>query len=138
MGLFLVANGLAFVFGLYVVDMVGGGYLAAMSTPAFAGRKWDRNYKKKVGSVLTKIWDKVQYILFGLIGASVDIAKIDPNRIALSLLVLAVGVVGRICMTYIAVSGIKFTHKEKLFVSVAWLPKATVQAAIGGEVLDMA
>lgn len=35
-------------------------------------------------------------------------------------------------------SGIKFTHYEKLFVSVAWLPKATVQAAIGGEILDMA
>ena len=40
---------------------------------------------------------------------------------------LAVGLVLRIAVTYAVVFGNKLSVKEKLFISLAWLPKATVQ-----------
>ena len=44
----------------------------------------------------------------------------------------------RIIAAYGAVSGGKNNLKEKLFVSLAWLPKATVQAALGPVALGKA
>jgi hypothetical protein len=40
----------------------------------------------------------------------------------------------RFIVTYLSVGGAALDSKEKLFVAVAWVPKATVQAAIGPEV----
>jgi hypothetical protein len=36
-------------------------------------------------------------------------------------------------ITFIVMSGFGYNTKEKLFYSVAWTPKATVQAALSGE-----
>jgi len=41
-------------------------------------------------------------------------------------------------VTYFAVANANLTTKERLFVSIAWVPKATVQAAIGSIALDTA
>lgn len=52
--------------------------------------------------------------------------------------VLCAGLAIRIVITYIGTSHNDLTWKEKLFVAIAWLPKATVQAAIGSIALDTA
>jgi hypothetical protein len=52
------------------------------------------------------------------------------------LTILCASLVVRIVCTFAAVSGAGLSAKEKGFVSLAWLPKATVQAAIGSEILD--
>ncbi|KAK6322966.1 hypothetical protein J4Q44_G00053050 [Coregonus suidteri] len=51
---------------------------------------------------------------------------------------LATGLVTRVLFTFLMVFFGGFNMKEKLFISMAWLPKATVQAAIGSTALDMA
>ena len=51
---------------------------------------------------------------------------------------LCIGLVFRILASYLAVGRGNLTPKERLFVSLAWLPKATVQAAVGGQALDEA
>ena len=40
------------------------------------------------------------------------------------------GVTLRITIAFLAVTGNKFTVKEKLFIAISWLPKATVQVRI--------
>ena len=42
----------------------------------------------------------------------------------------------RIVASYLAVGCGELTAKERVFVALAWLPKATVQAAVGGQAFD--
>uniref|UniRef100_A0A8C5K8Z8 Solute carrier family 9, subfamily B (NHA2, cation proton antiporter 2), member 2 n=1 Tax=Jaculus jaculus TaxID=51337 RepID=A0A8C5K8Z8_JACJA len=51
---------------------------------------------------------------------------------------LGIAVLIRIMTTFLMVCFAGFNIKEKIFISFAWLPKATVQAAIGSVALDMA
>ena len=46
---------------------------------------------------------------------------------------MCVGLVARLIVSMIAVTGNGFTIKEKVFIAIAWLPKATVQ--VGGILL---
>jgi len=65
------------------------------------------------------------------VGATVDIsyvAKAGAAAVALIFTVLAI----RICGVFICLIKTKLTAKERLFCAIAYLPKATVQAAIGG------
>lgn len=49
---------------------------------------------------------------------------------------LVIGLTVRILASYLAVLGGNLTVKERIFVALAWLPKATVQAALGPVALD--
>ena len=49
---------------------------------------------------------------------------------------LFIGLVCRIIASYLAVGCGDLTAKERIFVALAWLPKATVQAAVGGQAID--
>lgn len=49
-----------------------------------------------------------------------------------------IGLIIRWIATYLATLNQGFEKKERLFIAFGWIPKATVQAAIGGIVLDMA
>ncbi len=60
----------------------------------------------------------------------------DGNTVGLGILVLVIGLVVRIFVSYFAVFGGNLTLKERIFVALAWLPKATVQAALGPVALD--
>ena len=58
--------------------------------------------------------------------------------LGMGIAVLACGLTVRAIVSFIAVMGIGFNLKEKFFIPLAWLPKATVQAAIGSMALDTA
>lgn len=84
----------------------------------------------------SKLWVAAEVALFVLVGAAVDL------RYALSAGVLAIlAVLGALCFravgVLLCVSGAHFSGKEKLFCVLGYLPKATVQAAIGGVPLAM-
>ena len=51
---------------------------------------------------------------------------------------LLIGIVCRITATLISSTCSDFTWKEKIFICISWLPKATVQAAVGSLALDIA
>ncbi|GCB80888.1 hypothetical protein scyTo_0022093, partial [Scyliorhinus torazame] len=51
---------------------------------------------------------------------------------------MSVALVIRILVTFLMVHFSTFNMKEKVFIALAWIPKATVQAAIGSVALDMA
>ena len=73
------------------------------------------------------IWTIFKPFLFGLIGAEVSFSKLDLNVIGIGLATLSIGLVCRMATTFLVVCGNKFNIKEKIFIMMAWLPKATVQ-----------
>ncbi|MEQ2188485.1 hypothetical protein GOODEAATRI_015587, partial [Goodea atripinnis] len=56
----------------------------------------------------------------------------------LGIATLLIALVVRVLFTFVCVLRAGFNLKEKVFIALAWMPKATVQAAIGSTALDMA
>ena len=79
---------------------------------------------------LKQLWVFAELLLFILVGAQVNIQVAWDAGLA-GILVITVGLVFRSIGTYVSLFGTAFHWKEKLFCVVAYIPKATVQAAIG-------
>ncbi|XP_053716049.1 sodium/hydrogen exchanger 9B2 [Synchiropus splendidus] len=125
------------VFCSHVVGFAGAGGLCTLVLAFMAALGW-KSDKVPVAAMVGRSWDVFQPLLFGLIGAEITIATLSPSTVGLGLACIGVGLVIRLLITFLVVHFGGFTLKEKLFISVAWLPKATVQAAIGSKALDMA
>ena len=83
-----------------------------------------------ISQKLKKLWVFAELLLFVLVGAQVNIHVAWKAGLA-GTLVIVVGLVFRSVGTYLSLLGTPFNAKEKLFCVVAYIPKATVQAAIG-------
>ena len=74
--------------------------------------------------------------LFGSVGAAVKIENLQAIAMLKGLAVFAFGLVCRFIATFFVGFAKNYNFKEKIFCAFAWIPKATVQAAIGGIILD--
>ena len=83
-----------------------------------------------------KIWIFAEIILFCLVGAEVDI-KFAFSQGLIVVLVLFLALIFRIIGVFICLIKTKLNFKERLFCAISYLPKATVQASIGGIALSM-
>lgn len=129
------------VFGSNVADVPGAGALAVLTMGFIAGIGWrSQGYPddNPVCRNLAKLWVVFQPLLFGLIGTEIKISELDGPTVGLGIGVLICGLSVRIIVSYLAVLGGNLTHRERIFISLAWLPKATVQAAVGPLALDLA
>lgn len=111
------------------------GLLAVMGA-GIGLQKWRKVVAQRLSVKFSKLWVAAEVALFVLVGAAVDL------RYALSAGVMAIlAVLGALCFravgVLVCVSGAHFSGKEKLFCVLGYLPKATVQAAIGGVPLAM-
>ena len=91
----------------------------------------ERDIAKRVSAKLSKLWVGAEILLFALVGASMGfghIAAIGLPTIALLVLVLCIRAIGIL----LCLLKTKLTWKERLFCTFTGIPKATVQAAIGG------
>lgn len=93
---------------------------------------------KRLADMLELVWILLKPFLFALIGAEIALAKIKIKLVGLGIVVLIVGLLTRMLTTFLVIFGNNLLLKEKVFVTISWLPKATVQAAIGGIALDKA
>ncbi|XP_023590517.1 sodium/hydrogen exchanger 9B2-like [Trichechus manatus latirostris] len=66
-------------------------------------------------------------LLFGLLGAEVSVASLRPETVGLCVATLGIAVLIRILTTFLMVCFAGFNIEEKIFISFAWLPKATIQ-----------
>ncbi len=98
-------------------------------------RRWRLPVAERLTAKFGKLWVWAEVMLFVLVGAEVDL-----NYAAAGLAAVAT-VLGVLCFralgVLLCVAGSKLTKKERLFAVLAYLPKATVQAAIGGVPLAM-
>ena len=83
-----------------------------------------------------KLWVAAEIILFVLVGASVDLGYAMRFGLRAILLIFAV-LLFRVTGVFVCLIKTKLSRMEKLFCMLAYLPKATVQAAIGGIPLSM-
>ena len=110
---------------LSVVSMAGA--LRLQSTPFVIGR-----LSEKFG----KLWLAAEVLLFVLVGAAVDI-RYTLQAGAPAVLMIALALVFRAGGVTLCLLGTALTWQERLFCVIAYLPKATVQAAIGSVPLAM-
>lgn len=83
-----------------------------------------------------ELWKGAEVILFVLVGACVDISHL-ANAGASVLLLLAGALVFRMLGVWVCLLKTALSGREKLFCMLSYMPKATVQAAIGGIPLAM-
>lgn len=88
------------------------------------------NLAQPISTKLASIWVFAELVLFTLVGAQVDLGVAWRSGLA-GLAVLAIGLVARSGAVLACLMGSPLTAGERLFVTVAYIPKATVQAAIG-------
>lgn len=91
---------------------------------------------KRLSEKFGKLWLAAEVLLFVLVGAAVDIRytlAAGIPAVAMILLALVFRAVG-VCL---CMAGTTLNRKERLFCVIAYLPKATVQAAIGSVPLAM-
>lgn len=83
-----------------------------------------------IAAKLASIWVFAELVLFTLVGAQVDLNVAWRSGVA-GLAVLAIGLLARSAAVLACLVHSDLNAGERLFVTVAYLPKATVQAAIG-------
>lgn len=83
-----------------------------------------------------KIWVVAEIMLFVLVGAVLDISVI-PGIGIFAMILVFIGLLGRMLGVMISLIKTKLNQKEKLFVGISYIPKATVQAAIGAIPLSL-
>ncbi|OSB18938.1 potassium transporter [Clostridium sporogenes] len=84
----------------------------------------------KVSKGLNEIWVFAQILLFVLVGAEVNMVIAFKSGF-LGIIIIALGLIGRSIGVLISLKGSNLNIKEKLFCVIAYIPKATVQAAMG-------
>lgn len=111
------------------------GLIAVMSLGIALQRKRDI-VAKRLSLKFSKLWVAAELLLFVLVGATVDLHY--AYAAGLSAVVLIFGVlVFRMAGVWVCLLKTKLLFKERLFCMLAYMPKATVQAAIGSVPLSM-
>ena len=92
---------------------------------------------RKPEQQLARWWEVCKPCLFGTVGASIKFSDMDMSLLGLSFVVIVIGVGTRwgVCYLVCGLEG-KFTRPERILMASAWIPKATVQAALSYVVLQ--
>ena len=99
-------------------------------------RKKREEIANRLSAKFSKLWVAAEVFLFVLVGATVNIGYLGNVGVK-ALLVIIGALVFRMLGVFVCLLGTKLSYKEKLFAMMAYTPKATVQAAIGGIPLAM-
>lgn len=91
---------------------------------------------KRLSLKFNKLWVFAEIVLFVLIGAAVNIKVIFDSSL-IGIAIILIGLIGRMIGVRLALIGSDLNNKEKLFCGLAYIPKATVQAAMAGIPLMM-
>ena len=86
---------------------------------------------KRLSAKYGKLWVASEVFLFVLVGATVNIGYLGKVGVK-ALLVIVGALIVRMAGVFVCLLGTGLKRKERLFAMLAYTPKATVQAAIGG------
>lgn len=91
---------------------------------------------KRLALKFNKIWILAEILLFVLLGSQVNVSVALDTGLK-GLIIIIIGLIGRSLGVIISTLGTYLDFKEKLFCVIAYIPKATVQAAIGAIPLSL-
>lgn len=106
------------------------GLLAVVSMACVLKIKSVTFVSKRLSEKFGKLWLAAEVLLFVLVGAAVDI-RYTLNAGIAAILMIFLALIFRSAGVALCLVGTPMTWKERLFCMIAYLPKATVQAAIG-------
>ena len=112
------------------------GLLAVVSMACVLKIRSTAFVSKRLSEKFGKLWIAAEVILFVLVGAAVDIRyTLSAGGAALALIFVAL--IFRSIGVFLCLIKTNLDRKERLFCVISYLPKATVQAAIGSVPLAM-
>lgn len=115
----------------WLEDVVSvSGLLAVVSMACMIKIKSAPIVSKRLSEKFGKLWVAAEVMLFVLVGAAVDI-RYTLGAGAAAVLMIAIALGFRAVGVCLCLAGTKLNRRERLFGIIAYLPKATVQAAIG-------
>lgn len=143
--------GMVFMFGSAKLHYSGSGAMGglimgmaasvlwASGKPGWAAKRADAHYAHRAEADLAFAWELVfQPLLFGVIGTALDFRVVERSTIPKAIGLVLIGLCVRTPAAYAATYGRGLNFKERAFIALAWLPKATVQAAYAALPLDLA
>lgn len=117
-------------------EWIGFSGLVAVMTSGIALRWKAPERAIRVSAKYSRLWTAAELLLFVLVGAEVDVTSV--GGIWLPVLGVIFGaLLFRFAGVFLCMLGTRLNFRERLFCMVAYMPKATVQAAIGGVPLSM-
>lgn len=106
------------------------GLLAVVSMACVLKAKCIPAVSKRLSEKFGKLWIAAEVILFVLVGAAVDL-RYTAAAGGFAVLVIFLSLIFLMAGVFVCVLGTGLSWKERLFCAISYLPKATVQAAIG-------
>ena len=91
---------------------------------------------KRLSNKFNKMWVFAEMLLFVLVGAQVEL-NVALKAGKVGILIILIGLLGRSIGVIISLLGTDYNWKERLFCIIAYVPKATVQAAMGAVPLTL-
>lgn len=117
-------------------DMIPFASLIAVMAVGVALQQKNENLAARLSAKFNKLWVGAEIVLFVLVGATVDLSYLKSAGGSAVLVVLLV-LCFRMAGVFLCLAGTDLTGKERIFCMIAYTPKATVQAAIGGIPLSL-
>lgn len=78
------------------------------------------------------LWNGFEILLFTLVGCCLDLSYVFTSSGLLIVVILLIGLLFRSIGVLICITFTNYNYKEKIYIVISYLPKATVQASIGG------
>lgn len=140
MKVIIIIMGLSFLLMALETLLTGtvafSGLLAVVSMACALKIRAPREVTGRLSAKFGKLWLAAEVVLFVLVGAAVDIRyTMEAGLAAIGMILLAL--IFRSIGVTLCLLGTNLNKKERLFCMIAYLPKATVQAAIGSVPLAM-
>jgi NhaP-type Na+/H+ or K+/H+ antiporter len=133
----LLTLSLGYVFTALAYNMSGLAYIAVLITCILSVRSRAPHEQKLAAMTMLTGWKVLEIILFALIGAAIDLQKIDGRTALIGVMLTVVGVGVKIPAAYFFFKG-NLNPSERIYCTLCRLPKATIQASLGGVVLSVA
>ena len=132
---------LAFSFGMLALENVLKQYfsvssLLAIIVMALLVNIFQKEEAKEIQKSYNSLWSGFEILLFALVGIAVDAKYAFSKEGAIMVGLILIALIFRSIGVIVCLIATKFTFKEKLFIIISYLPKATVQASIGGIALS--
>ncbi|XP_053673820.1 sodium/hydrogen exchanger 9B2 [Anopheles nili] len=129
------------VAGSKTVGYPSAGALGCIVTAFVAGTGWRKRPPTECNEVsmyLDLLWKFLKPVSFSLIGKEVNFSVLAGETVLYGAITLLVAVLLRLVCSYLCTMGSELDWREKAYVTLSGLPKATVQAALGPAALDLA
>ncbi|KAJ3171778.1 hypothetical protein HDU87_008320 [Geranomyces variabilis] len=97
---------------------------------AAAASRWDSGAVENADKRLKSIWTYAEPMLFGLIGAAIDLRSFSIHTLALAFATVAGSITIKLCATYLVTTARGFTSWECEFAAGVWTGKASIQVNI--------